>query len=801
MKKVISILLLIIVLFHVTGIKVLCENNSDIVIMRYDQSKKKIVSGEEFTFTMTYKKFTDVEINDIYLTVDDNSAFYISKHQPQIVKLENLSGDDEKLVDIDLVYKGVGKELKLIFKYNKEGSLCQSSSTLYLDTIENNDNKNAVETMKQIPNIKIVGDVSIPVGEAGKSVDIEIPIKNISSFKAKNITTSIISDSNLISSKVNKINLYDVIDEISPNKTKKLKFSINISPFAESGDYTVMLEFNYFNVNGESFTSSDNIILRVKNNNRRPFLVLKKIESNPSCPLPGDEMNIFFKLENLGTFDAKDVKLTVDGYKEDGIIPKFTGVKYLESIGGGKSKNGFLEFKVSEEINTKNHQIKFIVNYKDDQSNTYSDQFIYYIPINIVKKSSFAFLKIENLDMSTRKVHPNEEFKIYFDIKNDGNKKASNVKVWLVNDSEIVSKSLNTMMIDSIDIGESKHVEFVMEAREEAISKNYPIAINIEYEEDKDSSKQVITQYVGILVDNVSEETDTGKDKSVPKIIIESYSVSPQTVLAGEECNVDLDIKNTHKNKNVYNIKINITNQNNEILLGRNNNGSIYIEEIKARSVVHKSVSFVTGFSTQPKVYSLNVDFEYEDENGNPYSSKEILYIPVEQKSGLVVGEVNVLEDTSTDDSILVSIDFYNTGRTAINNLFVSCKGDFETENSNYFIGNLEPGASDYFEALIIPKKEGTVTGTIIFTYEDSNGEKKELEKYFNIDVKKNLDENSSQKEKNEIIENINNESSFSENSFLVLLISPFILSIILIILFRFIKKKRKESANLYEDL
>jgi len=42
MKKVISILLLIIVLFHVTGIKVLCENNSDIVIMRYDQSKKKL---------------------------------------------------------------------------------------------------------------------------------------------------------------------------------------------------------------------------------------------------------------------------------------------------------------------------------------------------------------------------------------------------------------------------------------------------------------------------------------------------------------------------------------------------------------------------------------------------------------------------------------------------------------------------------------------------------------------------------------------------------------------------------------
>jgi len=75
-------------------------------------------------------------------------------------------------------------------------------------------------------------------------------------------------------------------------------------------------------------------------------------------------------------------------------------------------------------------------------------------------------------------------------------------------------------------------------------------------------------------------------------------------------------------------------------------------------------------------------------------------------------------------------------GKSTLNNLMVRCKGDFELQpGSEYFAGNFEPGRSDYYEAYIVPNKEGQVKGSIIFTFEDNNGEVKEIEKEFEIFV------------------------------------------------------------------
>lgn len=695
-----------------------------------------------------------------------------------------------------MVYKGIGKELKLLFDYNKEGTLCEASFTIYIDTYEKDDSKPILETTKQIPNIKIVGDISIPVGEAGKEINIEIPVKNISSFKAQNIKASIISDSKLFATKTEKIDVSGIIKEIASNKTEKLKINFGISPYVESGDYILKFEFNYSNTNGEFFTSDDSVLLRIKNNNKKPFLVLEKIQMNPYCPLPGEDLNVLFKFENLGSFDAKEVKLTIDGFKEDGIIPQFTGVKYLECIEGGTSRDEVVQLKVSEDVKIKNYPIKAVVQYTDEQNNTYKDEFVYYIPINISKRTEIASLEVENENISPQKVYPNEEFKISLDLKNKGNYKAINVRVWLSNDAEIISKSLNTIMINSIEAAESEHVEFVLEAREEAVSKNYPIAINIEYEDDN-SNKRELTQYVGILVDNKNKGEIV--DKSVPKIIIENYTLSPKKVLAGEEFKVDVDFVNTHKSKDACNVRAYIAEQGGEVLPTAGGNGSIYIEEIKAGSATHKTISFSTNSSTEPKNYFLNVDFDYEDKEGNSYLSKESLNVPITQKSSLIVDEVDILSESSINRSVPVYVDFYNTGRAEIKNLFVECKGDFEVEDSVYFVGNLESGAVDYYEATIVPKTEGLANGRIIFTYEDSDGEKVTFEKEFSINIAKASETDNQNEDVNGNVGE--NSHSFSENSFLILLTVPFVVGIILLVLFRFVKKTGKESINDYENV
>jgi hypothetical protein len=70
------------VLFNITGIRVFSENKADIVVMEYNQSDNHITDGEEFTLNMIYKKFIDTEISDIYLTIDNSSAFVTAQAFP-----------------------------------------------------------------------------------------------------------------------------------------------------------------------------------------------------------------------------------------------------------------------------------------------------------------------------------------------------------------------------------------------------------------------------------------------------------------------------------------------------------------------------------------------------------------------------------------------------------------------------------------------------------------------------------------------------------------------------------------------
>ena len=52
-----------------------------------------------------------------------------------------------------------------------------------------------------------------------------------------------------------------------------------------------------------------------------------------------------------------------------------------------------------------------------------------------------------------------------------------------------------------------------------------------------------------------------------------------------------------------------------------------------------------------------------------------------------------------------------------------------------YYIGNVQSGASEYVEMEIIPMIEGTAKGTLVISFEDSNGEEVKVNKEFEAEV------------------------------------------------------------------
>jgi hypothetical protein len=140
--------------------------------------------------------------------------------------------------------------------------------------------------------------------------------------------------------------------------------------------------------------------------------------------------------------------------------------------------------------------------------------------------------------------------------------------------------------------------------------------------------------------------------------------------------------------------------------------------------------------TAEQKTTPLNIDMSYEDGSGNAFTSKDIISIPVMQETRLEVDDVIAPPELYAAMQSGVSVQFYNMGKTTLNNLRVTAEGDFDTpESTSYFVGNMESGKSDTYDFTFIPRKGGTMEGKIVFTYEDASGDQQILERPFSFQV------------------------------------------------------------------
>lgn len=736
--KIINILALFVLLINLVGVNIASAGANDIIIMGSSQSKNSVSNGDAFELDVYYKNASGETLENVYVSVDKSSAFYIDYSYPQANELGTLSSGQEEPTKFKLVYKGTGNELTLTFDYEKGGSPDQFSQTLYLSVKKEKEPTSGgsqTNTSEYKPSFRIVGKINSK--QEGKNLSVEFPIKNISNFSAKDIQITMAADSADSPFTASTGHLSIAIDEIKPDTEKKINLDLVVKPNTKSGTYPLKLELRYGNSYGDIFSSSEVIYVDIENNDKSPSLILKGIEMLPKRPAPGDKFSASIELENLGTLDAKDVKVTLKGFSNDGIYSELTGVSYLKTLQGGKTGKLNFNLIVSDKINVRSFPIDIAVDYKDEFGNSYNESFTYYVPIQ-EKSEGKVSLKIDNISAPSGVVAPDKDFKVAFDVVNNGTKELSNAKVWITVENGLICKSQSIVMVDSLKAGEKKSFDFVFAALTDATTKNYPIAINVEYDDEgalgEAKGKQTITQYVGVYVENTKEEEK--ETTSTPRIIIDRYSISSGNAVAGKSFEIELSILNTHRNIDVGNVGISFLADEGVFLPAAESGSTIFVDEIKAGARVVKKLTFVTKYDAAPKSYLLNINFEYEDDKKKAYTLKESISIPVMQEQRLEISEIQTGMEAFIGQTVPVTLNFYNMGKSTLSNLMVKCKGDFDIQpGSDYFVGNFEPGRSDYYEAYIIPNKEGQIKGSVVFTFEDNKGEVNEIEKEFEIFV------------------------------------------------------------------
>ena len=214
--------------------------------------------------------------------------------------------------------------------------------------------------------------------------------------------------------------------------------------------------------------------------------------------------------------------------------------------------------------------------------------------------------------------------------------------------------------------------------------------------------------------------------------MVSNYSYGGSFVQAGDEFRLDLGLQNTSSAHTTAQHKSHAGLPDGTFIPVRSSN-SFFINRIDKNGTVNQSMYLSVKPDAEQKTTSITVSMSYEDTEGNAFTATDVISIPVMQDTRLIVDDIIAPPELYVGMPNGVSVDFYNMGRTKLHNLRINAEGDFDTMESNsYYAGNMEPGTTDSYDFSFIPRETGTMSGKIIFTYEDASGHQQVYEKNSN---------------------------------------------------------------------
>lgn len=444
----------------------------------------------------------------------------------------------------------------------------------------------------------------------------------------------------------------------------------------------------------------------------------------------GSELSLVIKYKNDSTHTASDLRITPNFENVPIVYERPVTFERRVSLRGGKEDVTSFNFKVRDDAKVGVYAIKFKVEFENARDENYSREEVAYF--RVTKEKVKPIIIVSNISTGDASVYAGGRFKLTFDVGNNGEVKADNVEVLISGQSQstfMVVDSNDYKYIGTVEPGASVKQEFDINVSDSITKGNNTLNVNINYKDtfgNEHSTEKTIYILDVKSEKEAAEESDTA---ATPKIIISSYSTNPVNIVAGNDFGFTFNIKNTSKEKRLRNMKVTISSEDGAFIITKGSN-TFYIEEMDKSAIVTKVIDLKAKQSLTSNSYPVNISFDFEDFNGNQYNSSETINIPVTEYSKLVINSVGAGEGYVGSNTNL-SFDYVNMGKATVSNLTASVEGDYTSVQSINYIGNLEPGSSDYYDIEVTPTKNGQNYGVLVLSFEDSSGRINEVRKEF----------------------------------------------------------------------
>ncbi|MBR1444232.1 MAG: hypothetical protein IJ583_11965 [Firmicutes bacterium] len=622
------------------------------------------------------------------------------------------------------------------------------------------------------PSLKMANDGMYDF-KPGEKREIEITIRNVSSFYAYNILVQAKPKDDKVPLKFNFVENSNIKYTLQNGTSFVVKMEVDVDENAAGGTYALDLNYAYNAKSKSSFNGSDSIYIRVNSDDIVPNISFGNFSSDRANVNAGGKITVIGSVENIGKSDVKNLKIEVSDLSAENIsLSGGSNSFYRQTFQKGQRENVSFIFSTNKNLATGSYPVTFKMSYKDAKlsEKDYTYECKYYINVTGKKENEddddekTGDIVVTGMNEPSGRFEVGTEFTAGITIRNTGTKDAKNIKVSTKADEEgaIVPTSSSVLQLSTLKVNEGHSFDFKFKATSKALTLNYSIPITVEYEsgkKDKDGVTEKISfvQYVCVNIVNSKkdeeerkkeekekEEKEDGKEKKVstPKIIVSKYETNPIIVEAGKKFDLDMTFLNTHGTKAVKNIKMFFTveektEEKGNVFSPDNSSNTLFIDSLPPKGGYRHVFTMYTVPDAKAKTYAVNVNFEYEDSNDEKFEAKEIIGINVKQSAKLETSEYDIPEFASAGEAVPVSFQLYNTGKVTLSNVMIKITGDegLNTTAATNYIGELEPGGSEYYDGSFFADTEGEYSGKVIVSYDDTNGEHKEMTKDFSLNV------------------------------------------------------------------
>lgn len=466
-----------------------------------------------------------------------------------------------------------------------------------------------------------------------------------------------------------------------------------------------------------------------------PNISVRDVSLEPEVPQTNEAFDAIFFLENFNDTAARNVNIEIDGQDNFEIVD-ITNRKYLPTV--AKDSNNFVVFKLKNLEERKGSSVKLNLSYIHGEESIEGQQnIIANLPLS-KKLETRPQLKIKSFSIA-QTAHESEHL-LKLTLENLGQEQAKNVYLTLDGGSNIqITQSSNVSYLPFIEGSKETEIEYLLGANSIEGINYHPLDITMEYKDRIGNSYQS-SETLGINVADLYGSGTFGK----PRVLISKYTLSEEKILAGNVVTLSLFLENTHS-RPVQNIKTSFgviqveegsgASSGGTVFSPIDSSNSFFIQQIPAQTTIEKTVDLYVDPNATAKTYIVPITIEYEDQRANQYTADEIVNIPVTQECKLQILSTEVPPTAFVGQPAYIGAEFVNVGKVALNNFIVMLEGDFYKEQASYFVGNLQIGASDFYQGMVLPENEGMLSGKLVFSYIDNNNREVQVEEPFQIEV------------------------------------------------------------------